>query len=169
MLDRLLWSPTGAVRNADRAVTPPTARSPVEELLARGLLRPLDSDTVMLPREVSWRLRGRRLTRRARDHRPPRPLPGGPRDARLVDRAAAGAAFGLLHDVELVVVPVEETPHRLLRTGGLGTRDLAALARGLGADPAHATFVVECAAAAGLLARRRRTSPCCPPATTTAG
>ena len=52
VLDRLLWSPTGAVRKADRVVSAATARSPVEELLARELLRPLDSDTVLIPREL---------------------------------------------------------------------------------------------------------------------
>lgn len=151
VLDRLLWSPSGAVRNADRAVSTATARSPVEQLLARGLLRPLDADTVQLPREVAWLLRGGRFSREPVTPEPPA-VTGRMRAARLVDSAAAGAAFGLLHDVELVAHAVDTVPHRLLRTGGLGTRDVTALGRRLGTDVAHATFVVECAAAAGLVA-----------------
>jgi hypothetical protein len=151
VLERLLWSPTGAVRKADRVVSAAAARSPVEELLARELLRPLDSDTVLLPREVSWQLRDRRFTPEPVSSEPPQ-VTGRRRGAILIDRAAAGAAFGLLHDLELVVQRMEEEPHRLLRTGGLGTRELALVARGLGADLAHTTFLVECASAAGLLA-----------------
>lgn len=151
VLERLLWSPTGAVRKADRVVSAASARSPVEELLARELLRPLDSDTVLIPREVSWQLRGRRFTVEPVRSEPPE-VTGRQRDATLMDRAAAGAAFGLLHDLELVVQRMEEEPHRLLRAGGLGSRELTLLARSLGADPAHTTFLVECASAAGLLA-----------------
>ncbi len=101
VLDRLLWSPTGKVRNADRAVTGDAGRSrgaahsPVDELLAVELLRPLDADTVILPREVAWRLRGGRLRREPVSTTPPS-LTGRTRNRTLVDRAAAGAAFGLL-------------------------------------------------------------------------
>jgi len=151
VLERLQWAPTGAVRNADRVVSALTARSPVDQLLARGLLRPLDADTVILPREVAWLLRGGRFTRDPVSPEPPA-VTGPTRTARLVDSAASGAAFGLLHDVELVVHALETVPHRLLRTGGVAARDVTALGRRLGTDPAHATFVLECAAAAGLVA-----------------
>ncbi len=151
LLDRLLWSPTGAVRNADRTVDARAARSPVDQLLARQLLRPLDADTVILPREVSLHLRGGRFSAEQISPEPPA-LTGRVRDPSLVDKAAAGAAFGLLHDVELIVHSLEATPHRLLRTGGLAARDMAALARSLSSDLAHAAFVMECASMAGLVA-----------------
>ncbi len=150
VLARLLWSPTGAVRNADRAATADGDRSPVEQLLGHGLLRPLDSDTVIIPREVAWRLRDARLTREPVHPAPPE-LTGRTRNLTLVDRAAAGAAFGLLHDIELVVESIDGAPPRPLRGGGLATRDVVALARRLDTDAAHATFLVECAFAAGLL------------------
>jgi hypothetical protein len=150
VLDRLTWAPAGAVRNAERLVSVASARTPVEQLLARRLLRPLDADTVILPREVAWHLRAGRPT--------PQPVPveapaltGTARSPQLTDRAAAGAAYGLLHDVELVAFELEATPHRLLRTGGLGLRDVAALARKLSAESAYAIFVLECAHAAGLI------------------
>jgi Helicase conserved C-terminal domain len=151
VLERLLWSPTGAVRQADRPVTVASAGSPIERLLSRQLLRPLDSETVIIPREVAWRLRGARFTAEPVATEPPAISGRSPNPDR-VDRAAAGAAFALLHDIELVAQHVESVPHKLLRGGGLGSRDVAALAQHLGADPAHAAFVVECAAAARLVA-----------------
>lgn len=151
VLERLAWSPSGVVRNADRPLSPQTARSPVEQLLARSLLRPLDADTVILPREVALYLRDGRLFADPATPEPP-VVSGRSRNGDLVDRAAAGAAFGLLHDVDLAVESMQSTPHRLLRTGGLSTRDVTALGRNLGTDPVHAAFVVECAAAARLVA-----------------
>jgi hypothetical protein len=151
VLERLLWSPAGAVRYADRPVSITSARSPIEHLLSRGLLRPLDSETVIIPREVAWRLRGGRFTAEPVATEAPT-ITGRRRDQDLVDQAAAGAAFAVLHDVELLAHHLETTPHKLLRGGGLASRDLTALARHLGADPAHATFVIECAAAARLVA-----------------
>ena len=151
VVDRLLWSPAGAVSGADRAVTVGTARTPLEQLLARRLLRPAGSDTVLLPREVAWHLRGERFT--------PEPVPvtaptltGRVRTPALVDRAAVGAAYGFVHDVELVAHTLQSTPHRLLREGGVAVRDVTGLGRVLGTDHQHATFVLECGAAAGLLA-----------------
>lgn len=151
VLDRLLWSPSGAVRNADRPVDLQSARSPIEELLARQLLRPIDADTVILPREVALRLRGGRFTAEPVSVSPP-PVSATLGNPSLVDKAAAGAAFGILHDIELAVHALESTPHRLLRTGGLSSRDITVLARNLGTDAAHASFAMECASAAGLVA-----------------
>jgi Helicase conserved C-terminal domain len=151
VLERLLWSPTGAVRYADRPVSVKSARSPIERLLSRQLLRPLDSETVIIPREVAWRLRDGRFTADPIATEPPK-LTGRHGDPDLVDRAAAGAAFAVLHDIELLAHRLETVPHKLLRGGGLATRDVALFARDLGADAAHASFVIECAAAAQLVA-----------------
>lgn len=151
VVDRLLWSPAGSVAGADRSVTVETARTPVERLLARRLLRPTGPDAVLLPREVAWRLRAGRFSPEPVPTEPP-PLTGRVRSPGLVDRAAVGAAYGLVHDVELTAHTLETTACRLLREGGVAMRDSAALARTLGTDQAYATFVLEVAAAAGLLA-----------------
>lgn len=151
VVDRLLWNPAGAVGGADRAVTTETARTPVEQLLARRLLRPHGADTVVLPREVAWHLRGARFTREPVPSVPPA-LTGRLRTPALVDRAGIGAAYGLVHDVELTAHTLETVPHRLLREGGVALRDVSSLARILGTDPPHAAFVLETAAAAGLIA-----------------
>ena len=83
-------------------------------------------------------------------------MTGRTRNHVLVDRAAAGAAFGLLDDLELVVQSLDSTAARLLRTGGLCTRDVTALARRLGSDPYHAIFLLEAAYAARLVAAADR-------------
>ncbi len=154
VLDRLLWSPTGAVRNADRAVTVTSASSPIERLLGHQLLRALDSETVIIPREVAWRLRGAKFSAEPVVTDPP-VINGQRREPRLIDRAAAGAAFALLHDIELLALRLESTTPKLLRGGGLASRDVTDLARHLDADPTHAAFVIECAAAARLVAPGR--------------
>ena len=90
MVDRLLWKPAGTVTGADRAVTVEGARTPVERLLARRLLRPAGTDTVLLPREVAWHLRGRRFS--------PEPVPstaaGGVRSDRVHPRSSTGRPSG---------------------------------------------------------------------------
>ena len=150
VLEKLSWSPSGALRRADRKVDPSAAATPIEQLLAHRLLRPLDSEAVILPREVAWYVRGGRFSAEPVPADPP-PITGGSRNLDVVDQAAAGAAFGLIHDIELAVHTIQATPHRQLRTGGLGSRDMAALARTLSTDVASTTFVLECAAAAGLV------------------
>jgi hypothetical protein len=151
VVDRLLWNPAGTVNGADRAVTVEGARTPVEHLLARRLLRPAGPDTVLLPREVAWHLRSERFSVELVPSTAPS-ISGRVRTPALVDRAAIGAAYGLVHDVELVAHTLQSTPHRLLREGGVAVRDVTGLGRVLGTDTAHASFVLECAAAAGLLA-----------------
>jgi hypothetical protein len=150
VLDRLLWSPTGKVRNADRTVTA-GGSSPVDALLAAELLRPLDADTVILPAGGGLAARGGPATSRAGRH-----------DAAAADRTDPQRLSGrpggrrrrlrLLDDLELLVESLDSTVVRPLRTGGLATRDVTALARRLDTDAAHTTFVLECAYAARLVA-----------------
>ena len=152
VLDRLLWSPTGQGpqrrprRDRTRPNGSPSRRStrcwPLE------LLRPLDADTVILPREVAWRLRGGRLRPRARRDHPAAARPVGPATRSWSTGRRPGAAFGLLDDLELLVESLDSIAVRPLRTGGLSTRDVTALARRLdtgrvvqGDDPQPPTSV----------------------------
>ena len=146
VLERLAWSPTGALAGADRPVSTEAARGPVEQLLARRLLQPLNSDTVILPREVAWLIRGKRFSREPAGPEPPA-VAGHARKPELIDRAAAGTAYGVVHDLEQVGHALESRVHRLLRDGGLGQRDVNALAREVGGDPEYAGFLLECGAA----------------------
>jgi len=141
--------PTGRVENALRPVTVARARSPVDRLLARGVLVPVDSGTVVLPRETGLHLRGGRLHPQGLD----RPTPAeGEHDLDLVDRLCAGSAAELVRSVELVAEAWGEDPPTVLRAGGLGVRELRRTAALLDGDVAAAVRVVEAAYAAGLVA-----------------
>lgn len=144
---------TGADGSSDRArrpVTVATAGTPVEQLVARALLVPRDSRHLAVPREVGVVLRGG-LTSREPVGEPP-PLATTERRARLVDQAAAGAAYEVVHRIELLLDHWSDDPPAGLRQGGLSVRDLKATAVLLHADERLAAFHVELAAAAGLLA-----------------
>ena len=142
--------PVGQVADADRAVTPEAARTPVEWLLARDLLLPLDATSVALPREVGLALRGGRLHREPRT-RPPE-LVGVAHDPDRVTATAAQAAFAVVRAVEDLLETWSLTPPGVLRSGGLGVRDLRATAELLDLDEPHTVLVVETAFSAGLLA-----------------
>ncbi|QDP98104.1 hypothetical protein FOE78_21335 [Microlunatus elymi] len=155
VLDRLLWGPpTGTVRNADRPISTDAARTPVELLLAHRLLRPLDRDTVMLSREVALLLRGRESSwLLGREPVPPQPpeLTGPGRTRTVIRLAAVGAANEIVHDVELIIAELDLDPRRLLRDGGLSTRDVQQLARDFDGRLPYTGFLLEIAAAAGLV------------------
>lgn len=82
---------------------------------------------------------------------PPR-LATSRRDATLVDRAAAGAAFEAVRLVELLLDHWGTQPPPALRAGGLGVRDLKAAATLLHSDERTTALLIETARAAGLLA-----------------
>ncbi|NRQ35126.1 hypothetical protein HII36_25350 [Nonomuraea sp. NN258] len=150
-LDQLTWGPpTGRVPNARREVRLESARSPIEELLARGLLAAAGEESVTLPREVGLHLRGGRV------HRDllavPPALDGAARDQALADRTAAGQAFFFVRAVEELCERWSIDPPGVLRTGGLGVRDLKRAANELDLPEWVTALVVEVAHAAGLIA-----------------
>ncbi len=151
VLDRLTWGPpVGAVPRADRAVDRESAGSPVEWLLARGLLGVADAGHVVLPREVGLALRGGRV------HREVTPSPPTPttveRLAATVDASAGSAAAELLRLVDELLQAFSLAPSPVLRSGGLGVRELRRVATALDVDESTAAFVLELAYAAGLVA-----------------
>ncbi|HTW17129.1 MAG TPA: helicase C-terminal domain-containing protein [Nocardioides sp.] len=131
-------------------VTPEDAATPAEELLSRRLLVPRSGGVVVLPGEVGLVLRGGRTTTEPVDAVPA--LVTSERSARIVDRAAAGAAFDAVRRVELLLDHWGMHPPGALRSGGLGVRDLKATATQLHVDEPSAALIVETAYAAGLLA-----------------
>jgi hypothetical protein len=125
-------------------------RSAVGRLLAKGLLLRVDAETVELPRQVGLALRG---------DRPLGPLAVTPPDvqarvrgADVVDATAAGAALAVLRQVELLLAAWGRTPPPVLRSGGLGVRDLRRTARDIDADEAVTALLVEIAVAGDLVA-----------------
>lgn len=139
--------------SARTQVNAESASSPAEELIARRLLVPRPGHTTLhLPGEVGLVLRGGHTTVEPVDAVPPAAT--AERAADLVDRAAAGAAFELVRRTELLLDTWGARPPSVLRTGGLGVRDLRLTARLLQVDEPSAALVVETAHAARLLSQR---------------
>ncbi|CNG29015.1 DNA-binding protein [Mycobacterium tuberculosis] len=154
-LDQLAWGPpVGRVADARRPVRIDTATTPIERLLARGLLAAEDDRTVTLPREVALHLRGGRLFLDVPAEPPPLPArPGAPRPEDIVVRAAAGEAAGAVRLIEELLERWGLDPPPVLRSGGLAVRDLRTAATLLDVPEWKAALLVEIAYAAGLLTR----------------
>ncbi|GAA4211786.1 helicase-associated domain-containing protein [Microbispora amethystogenes] len=150
-LDELVWGPpSGRLPSARREVDTATAQSPIEQLLARGLLGATGEESVALPREVALVLRGGRVHR---DLSPGPPALDGPvRDQELADRTAAGQAFMFVRMVEELCELWSVDPPGVLRAGGLSVRDLRRAAQLLDLPEWAAGLVAEVAHAAGLVA-----------------
>ncbi|MDN7120371.1 helicase-associated domain-containing protein [Nocardioides sp. ChNu-153] len=136
----------GTTKEDLRDATAPS--TPVTELVAAGLLRPRGTGEVRVPGEVGVVLG----TGIAVDDLTAPPLATSTRDAAVVDRAGAGAAFELVRRTELLLDTWGTRPPGLLRAGGLAVRDLRAAAAALQVGEPEAALVVEVAHAAGLLA-----------------
>jgi hypothetical protein len=124
------------------------AESPVRWLVEHGLLVTIADDMVELPREVGIVLR--------RDTGPlgqlhPAPPPLDPVARSGVDSAAAGQAMEAVRHLDALLHAIAETPTPLLRSFGLGMRDLRRLARLCGISDATTALLLEIAYAAGLL------------------
>ncbi|RKS68516.1 WYL domain-containing protein [Motilibacter peucedani] len=148
-LARLEWGPpAGALPSARRQVDPGSARTPVEWLLAHGLLVPTGPETVTLPLEVALHLRGGRV------HADPAPVPPAlattERGVRSAEQAAAQAAYDLVRRCEDLLESWGLAPPAVLRQGGLSVRDLKRTAVALDVDEPTAALVVETAHSAGL-------------------
>jgi Helicase conserved C-terminal domain len=147
LLDRLLeGSPLGRTRDA--APGAPADR-PVPQLLASGLLRRIDAETVILPRHVGQVLRGEQPG--PAQLAAPDPVATTTTSADT-DAAAAGAAIDLLREVDVLLETLGAAPISELRSGGLGVREARRLAKVTGIDEARLGLILELAAAAGLIA-----------------
>lgn len=144
VLDRLVWGPPyGEVT--------PNPTPPVKWLRDRGLLLPVSTRTVVLPREAALHLRA------GRAHRVPEPQPPAlvtvaERDPQAVDSAAAGQAFLAVSTVEELLKSWNGGGPAILRAGGLSVRELKKTAATLDVSEPVAAFWIELAYAAGLLA-----------------
>ncbi|TDC41625.1 helicase-associated domain-containing protein [Micromonospora sp. KC213] len=124
--------------------------SPVRWLVDARLLVRVSTGTVELPREVGLLLR--------RDSGPlgplrtsPPPVAGTLREPKLADSAGAGQTMELVRHTEALLESLAAEPAPVLRSGGVGVRDLRRLARVTGLDEAATALVLEVAYAAGLV------------------
>ena len=151
VLERLEWGPPyGEVRDATVPVRAAAATTPVQWLLACGLLLPAGQHNVVLPREAALTLRG------GRAHRAPTPLPppveSVARTARTVDLTAAGQALTAVRTVAEILAEWQTGGPPVLRAGGISVRDLKRTATALDLTEPQAAFWLELAYAAGLIA-----------------
>lgn len=122
---------------------------PVDWLLARGLLVPLDAGHVELPHSVGVSLRGGAIV----DHftlQPPVPELGQT-SAALRRNAAMGAIAEVLRLVGELLYAVREQPVVTLRSGGVGVRELKRLADSLRVGLSETALILELSALSGLL------------------
>ncbi len=144
LLERLMWGPPrgelGDVHKKGGAI---------EWLLKNRFLIPVDSKTVLLPREVALHLRGGKLHRKYLVEAPE--LTGKPVTTSESDRAAVASISTLLRLVsELLNFWAEETP-TALQSGGLGVRDLKKASEHLGVEEVFTAFIAELAYQIGIL------------------
>lgn len=141
-------SPVGRTRDAAVVVPLERAETPVQRLLAHGLLLRRDAETVELPRQVGLALRGDSPLGTVQLDEP-----------RLrttkhstVDATGAGEVLEILRRTERLIALWSAEPASVLKSGGLGVRDLRRLARELDTDERGAGLVAELLYGAGMIA-----------------
>ena len=150
VLDQLsVGSPFGTVRDARRPTTAGDLDSPVRWLLAHGLLVAVDDVTVELPREVGLLLRAGAPLGEVSPTCPDLPVTKVGADA--IDRAAAHEAADVVAKVQALLESWSEQPPSVLRSGGLGVRDLKKVAKELDISEPGAALLVEIAYTASLV------------------
>ncbi|NUS62553.1 MAG: DNA-binding protein, partial [Saccharothrix sp.] len=149
--------PVGQTKDAAHVVSLANARTPIQKLLARGLLVRRDAQTVELPREVGLKVRGDRPLGAIQTTEPP--LTTFRRDPSDVDHTGGGEALALSRHVETLLKSWSEEPPAVLRSGGVGVRELRKLAKDLDVDERRAALLVELVVNAGLVADTEGVEP----------
>lgn len=122
---------------------------PIDWLLARGLLVPLDAGHVELPHSVGLALRGGAIID---DFTLAPPVPElGHTSAALRRNAAMGAIAETLRLTNELLFAVREQPLSTLRSGGVGVRELRRLAESIRLGVHETAVLLELCALSGLL------------------
>lgn len=143
-------SPLGRTKDANVVVPLEQARTPVQRLLAMGLLLRRDAETVELPRQVALAIRGDSPLGTVRLDEPA--LATKQQKAATVDATGAGEALEFLRRTEQLVKLWSEEPAPVLKSGGLGVRDLRKAARELDTDERGASMIAETLFGANMIA-----------------
>ncbi|MFI6870392.1 helicase-associated domain-containing protein [Nocardia sp. NPDC050406] len=147
LLDKLATTgPRGRTRDA--APDTPADR-PVQRLLARRLLNWIDDETVELPPTVGQVLRREPVTD------PHELTPPKPETTKLtaadVNAAAAGEVGELLRHAAAILETLGQAPAPVLRSGGLGVREIRRIVKQTGIDETRIGLLAEILAAARLV------------------
>src|SRR5699024_4599295 len=149
--------PVGTTRDADPTAAGQEPHTPVQRLLARGLLLRRDNATVELPRELGIAARGGRVFR---DGALSEPVPEQvAHEQDTVDNTAAGEAMEFVRHTEALLRSLSVSPVPVLKAGGLGIREARRLAEELELDGRNTTLLLEVASTAGLVAADGSTTP----------
>lgn len=140
--------PLGRSRDAARDADP---EAPVPRLIAAGLLARIDEQTVELAPMAGRALRGEVPLRTADLTAPALAPHPGRFDAAQIDAAGAGEALELLRHAGTLIEVLAQTPAAMLKSGGLGIRELRRLARTTGLPVARIGLLVEVLAARRLI------------------
>ena len=143
ILARLAQGPPVGVLRVRPGETPPAVA-----LTMRGLLVPIEGQTVELPREVGLELRPDSLGAPQAEPPPITVVERAPADLDILGTTAVLEAVRL---VDALADNWTAHPPAQLRSGGIGVRDLRRTARDLGTDEPTVALIAEVAAAAGLL------------------
>ena len=159
LLRRFKYSPVGTIpRKAaiSRAVLDNPNPTPVEWLVAHGLLVPLDALHVELPRPVGQASRGHVIVSDFQLE----PVPPKPRAVphALRDNAAYGAVAETLRLVTELLAVAAEAPIGTLRSGGVGVREVRRVSEALRLDALATAWLLELSALSGLLVLDAATS-----------
>ncbi len=144
ILERMAWGPPrGQVADIKKA------NANIKWLLENKFLIAVDSQNVLLPRQVGLHLRGGKIFK---ELKPTQPLiSGSKRIQKNVDQAAIANISTLIRWVEELAHFWSDEPPTALRSGGLGVRDLKSAAEHLGVTEECAGFVGEILYLAGLI------------------
>ncbi|HWM05196.1 MAG TPA: helicase-associated domain-containing protein [Actinophytocola sp.] len=142
-------SPVGRTRDAAVVVPLERAQTPVQRMLAMGLLLRRDAETVELPRQVALTIRGDSPLGTVRLDEPE--LRTTRHKGSTVDATGAGEVLDLVRRAESIIDLWGREPATVLKAGGLGVRDVRRLTRELDTDERGAGFLAELVLGAGLV------------------
>ena len=144
ILERMAWGPPrGQVADIKKA------NANIKWLLENKFLIAVDSQNVLLPRQVGLHLRGGKIFKELKPTQPS--INGSKRIQKNVDQAAIANISTLIRWVEELAHFWSDEPPTALRSGGLGVRDLKSAAEHLGVAEECAGFVGEILYLAGLV------------------
>ena len=148
-------SPVGRTREVSTQPDDPSTRTPIQRLLAAQVLRRRDAGTVELPRQLALAVRGEDPMGAVQPEEPVPELA----EVSDVDSTAAGEALELLRHTELLLDTWGQDPPDVLRSGGVGVRELRRVAKSLEVEQERLSFLVELAVGAGLVAQSEEADP----------
>lgn len=141
--------PAGRTKDAGQRVPLQQAENPIQRLLARGWLLRRDSNTVELPRQLGLAMRGDAPMGAVETEEPVPELDEHGTDP--IDATAAGEILELSRHIELLLDTWGQEPPDVLRSGGVGVRDLRRTAKALDIDEQRTGLLVELVVGAGLV------------------